>query len=63
MMTNNLDELLRTIEKIRGEKYSHIPKDLVEEIIREEFLHQDSRTYASEQVNRLVAAILDKQGE
>ena len=63
MRTNNLEELLRTVEQIRTEKYPHIPKTLVEEIIQEEFSNQDSRTNASEKVNSLVSAILDKQGE
>ena len=63
MRTNNLEELLRTVEQIRAEKYPHIPKTLVEEIIQEEFSNQDSRTNASEKVNSLVSAILDKQGE
>lgn len=63
MRTNNLDELLKTVEKIRTEKYPHIPKELVEEIVKAEYAHQDSRTNASEQVNRLVSAILDKKGE
>ena len=63
MRTNNLEELLRTVEKIRSEKYPHIPQALVEEIIREEFIHQDSRANASERVRALVSENLDKQGE
>ena len=63
MRTNNLDELLRTIEQIRVEKYPHIPKELVEQIIVEEFNNQDSRVKASEQVNKIVSTFLDGKGE
>ena len=63
MRTNNLEELLRTVETIRAEKYPHIPKELIEEIIREEFSNQDSRVNASERVSALVSDFLDKQGE
>lgn len=63
MRTNNLDELLRTIEQIRVEKYPHIPKELVEQIIVEEFNNQDSRVKASEQVSKIVSTFLDSKGE
>lgn len=63
MRNNNLDELLKTVEKIRADRYPHIPKELVEQIIVEEFNHQDSRTYANEQVNKIVSAFVDKKGE
>lgn len=63
MRTNNLDELLKTLEKIRTEKYPHIPKDLVESIVKEEFENQDSRTLANERVGKIIGLFLDKQGE
>ena len=63
MRTNNLDELLKTLEKIRAEKYPHIPKELVESIVKEEFENQDSRTLANERVGKIIGLFLDKQGE
>ena len=63
MRTNNLEELLKTIEKIREEKYPHISKDLIEQIISAEFEHQDNRTVASQKVSDIVTAILEGKGE
>ena len=61
MRTNNLEELLKTIEKIRAEKYPHISKELVEKIISAEFENQDNRTTASQKTRDIVSAALDKK--
>ena len=61
MRTNNLEELLKTIEKIRVEKYPHISKELVEEIISAEFENQDNRAVASRKTSDIVSAVLDKK--
>ena len=62
MRTNNLEELLKTVERIRVEKYPHIPQELVRQIITREFDNQDSRSYASEQVRSLIVDYLDEKG-
>lgn len=61
MRTNNLEELLKTIEKIRVEKYPHISKELVEEIISAEFENQDNRSIASQKASDIVSAVLDRK--
>lgn len=63
MRTNNFNELLLTVEKIRAEKYPHISPELLEKIIKAEFDHQDSRANASELVNKIVAATLEEEGK
>lgn len=62
MRTSNLTELLDTIEKIRVQKYPHIPKELVEDIVNEEFQHQDARMQGLEKIKDLIVEYFDKQG-
>ena len=52
--TNNLEDLLKNIEKIRVEKYPYIPKNLVDSIIQIEFENQDARSEALSRIRETV---------
>lgn len=55
---NNLDELKRTLEEIRSEKYNYIPKELIEGIIDIEQKYAEDSVRAAKEVQNLIDSYL-----
>lgn len=55
-----VEELLKTLEKIRVEKYPDIPEELIKSIVNAQFEHQDDTTQGSRETKRLIDDFLRK---
>ena len=59
---NDIEDILAAVEKVRGQRYGHLPSDLVVSILRAEAEWVNERTEASRQVTRLIEEHLDEEG-
>ena len=57
---SNLDELLDVLEGIRKEKYSHIPSEVIREIVKAQYDNQDNRLEAKNATNKIVTDFLNE---
>lgn len=60
---NNLDELLDALEGIRREKYSHIPSELIRNIVITQYDNQDKRLEARNATKKIVNDFLNEVTE
>ncbi len=56
--SNNLAELLLTLEEIRQENYPDIPKSIVERVLLLEYQHQDNRVKGRSLVRKVIKQYL-----
>lgn len=56
--SNNLAELLLTLEEIRQENYPDIPKSIVERVLLIEYQHQDNRVKGRSLVRKVIKQYL-----
>jgi len=56
---SNLDELLDVLERIRKEKYPHIPSKVIRDIVIAQYDNQDKRLEARNRTNRIVTEFLN----
>jgi hypothetical protein len=56
---NNLDELLEVLNKIRKEKYPHIPSEVIKRIVVVQYENQDKRLEARNFTHNIVAEFLN----
>lgn len=56
---SNLDELLDVLERIRKEKYPHIPSKVIHDIVIAQYDNQDKRLEARNRTNRIVTEFLN----
>ena len=54
MKKENVSELLEVLEKIRSEEYPDVPKELIEEIVRCQYEHQDDRNRARSETSIII---------
>lgn len=55
-----VEELLKTLEKLRAEKYPEIPAELIKDIVNAQFEHQDDTTLGSRETKKLIDDFLRK---
>lgn len=56
----NLDELLSVLERVRVEKYSDVPKELIEQIAYIQYDNQDNRQQARSKTMSLIAEYMNR---
>jgi F420-0:gamma-glutamyl ligase len=56
----NLDELLSVLERVRVEKYSDVPKELIEQIAYIQYDNQDNRQRARSKTMSLIAEYMNR---
>jgi F420-0:gamma-glutamyl ligase len=56
----NLDELLSVLERVRAEKYSDVPKELIEQIAYIQYDNQDNRQQARSKTMSLIAEYMNR---
>ena len=68
MTMNNIEveELLKVLEIIRSEKFSDVPQELIQGIVKAQFEKQDDRTQARKDTKKLIddflkESVADKQ--
>ena len=54
-------ELIATVERVRAEKYPHLPADLVREILEAEAAYPDDRSNAVREIRRLASEALSSR--
>jgi hypothetical protein len=60
-MTDEINDLVKTLEEIRKEKYPNIPKEMVREIVEAEFKSVEERSQAPGRVKDIVESHLDEE--
>lgn len=60
-MTDELEDLVTTLEEIREEKYPEIPDGLVRQIVEIEFDSIDERSQAQSQVRDVIESHLEEE--
>lgn len=53
-MKNSLEELKETLERIRKEKYPHIPASVIEEIVDAQMANQDNPTKRNAETMKII---------
>ncbi|APG73334.1 hypothetical protein LJ046_06645 [Lactobacillus delbrueckii subsp. jakobsenii ZN7a-9 = DSM 26046] len=56
----NLDELLSVLEKVRSEKYSDVPEELIRQIAYAQYDNQDDRQQARSKTMSLIAEYMNR---
>lgn len=56
----NLDELLSVLERVRVEKYSDVPKELIEQFAYIQYDNQDNRQQARSKTMSLIAEYMNR---
>jgi hypothetical protein len=59
MMKNSIEDLLKTVEEIRSEKYPNLSKDLVEKILHIEAEAVEERTDIFKKISKVVEESLN----
>ncbi|UYZ22028.1 hypothetical protein [Mesobacillus jeotgali] len=59
MMKNSIEDLLKTVEEIRSEKYPNLSKDLVEKILLIEAEAVEERTDIFKKISKVVEESLN----
>ena len=59
-MKNNLEELMKTLETIRKEKYPEIPEEVIREIVEIQFKNQDNPTKRQGDTQRVILKYADQ---
>ena len=62
-MRNSLDDIKRTLEKIRKEKYPDIPKEIIEKIVMVQAENQDNASKRQTETERVIDDYLQGIGQ
>jgi len=62
MKSNELDELLQTVESVRATRFAHLPAEFVREVVLVEEANPDSDDRALAEIRKLVEAAVTSEG-